>query len=84
MAARRGTTNIWVIFSVVATVMTFACGFVWSIIQGQVNDNKADLAKYKEDSRWQYATKDYVNGQITGIKDEEKTFRWGLERKGCQ
>ena len=67
--------SVWIILSVAVTVMFGIFGFVWSIITGQINDVKADFNKYQSDARWAYATKDYVNGKIDGIKDEETTYR---------
>ena len=84
--ARRiggGNTSIWVILSVAVTVMFGVFTFIWSIIQGQINDVKTEFVKYQSDARWNFATKDYVNGKIEGIKDEETTYRKGLERKAC-
>lgn len=73
--------SVWIILSVAVTVMFGVFGFVWSIIQGQINEFKTDFIKYQSDARWQYATKDYVNGKIDGIKDEEATYRKYVERK---
>ena len=73
--------SVWIILSVAVTVMFGVFGFVWSIIQGQINEFKTDFIKYQTDARWQYATKDYVNGKIDGIKDEETTYRKYVERK---
>ena len=78
-----GGATIWVILSVAVTVIFGVFTFVWSIIQGQINDMKAEFVKYQSDARWSYATKDYVNGKIEGIKDEETTYRKGLERRSC-
>jgi len=75
--------SVWIILSVAVTVMFGIFGFVWSIITGQINDVKIEFTKYQNDARWNFATKDYVNGKIDGIKDEETTYRKGLERKTC-
>ena len=80
MPAVRQTSNIWIILGVAATVFSTAFGFVWSVISGQNAELRNDLVKYQTDARWQFATKDYVNGKIEGIKEEETTYRKGLER----
>ncbi len=81
MAASKTNASVWVILSVAVTVLFSIFGFVWSILEGQVSELRSDLNKSKEDARWQYATKDYLNGKIDGIKDEEKTYREGLEKR---
>lgn len=80
MTARRTNASVWVILSVAATVLFGVFGFVWSIIEGQVSELRSSLDKAKEDARWSYATKDYVNGKIDGIKEEELTYRKGIEK----
>jgi hypothetical protein len=81
MPAPRTSASVWVILGVAATVLFSVFGFVWSIIEGQVSELRGSLEKAKEDARWSYATKDYVNGKIDGIKDEEKTYRDGIEKR---
>lgn len=81
MPARRETTSIWVVLGVAVTVLFGVFSFVWSVIQAQVTDLKAEFSKYQGDARWSYATKDYVNGKIEGIKEEQATYRRGLERE---
>lgn len=78
--ASRTQTSVWVILSVALTAMFGVFGFVWSIVQSQISEIRQDISKYKEDVRWQYATKDFVNGKLDGIRDEETTYRKGLER----
>jgi hypothetical protein len=80
MPAARTNASVWVILGLAATVLFSVFGFVWSILEGQVSELRTSLEKAKEDARWSYATKDYVNGKVDGIKDEEKTYREGLER----
>ena len=80
MPAPRTGTSVWVILGVAVTVMFGVFSFVWSVVQAQVSDLKAEFTKYQADARWQYATKDYVNGKLDGLKDEEMTYRKGLER----
>ena len=82
MAGGRAQTSasVWVILSVALTAMFGVSSFVWSIIQSQISEIRSDIGKYKEDARWQYATKDYVNGKLDGIQQEEATYRKGLER----
>lgn len=80
MPAARTSSSVWVILSVAATVLFAVFGFVWSIIEGQVSELRGDLNKAIENARWSYATKDYVNGKIDGIKEEQLTYRKGLER----
>lgn len=81
MPARQATTSIWVVLGVAVTVLFGVFSFVWSIIQGQVTDLKTEFVKYQNDARWSYATKDYVNGKLEGLKEEELTYRKGLERE---
>ncbi len=84
MASRSSGTSLWVILSLAATVMFGIFGFVWSIIQGQVNDLKTEFVKYQADSRWAYASKDFVIGKLEGIKEEETTYRkYAAEKKLC-
>lgn len=82
--ATSGNATIWVILSVAVTVMFGVFGFIWSIIQAQITDMKTEFVKYQSDSRWQYATKDFVTGKLEGIKDEEATYRRGLEKTSCK
>ena len=79
MATKAGP-GVWVTMSAAATVLFGLFGFVWSILQGQITELRADLNKAREDSRWNYATKDYLNGKLDGIREEERTFRRWLER----
>lgn len=78
--AVRASPSVWVTMSAAATVLFGLFGFVWSILQGQVNDLRNELSRAKEDARWSYATKDFVEGKINGIKEEEGTYRKWLER----
>lgn len=80
MPAPRRPSNIWVILSVAATVAFGIFSFVWSVIEGQISELRNDFVKYQADARWNFATKDYVNGKIDGIEKEELTYRKGLER----
>ena len=80
MPAPRRNSNVWIILSVAATVAFGLFSFVWSVIEGQISELRNDFVKYQGDARWNFATKDYVNGKIDGIKDEELTYRKGLER----
>lgn len=74
MPARMvSSTSVWVILSVAVTVAFGLFGFVWSILEGQISDVKNEL-------KWSYATKDFVIGKIDGIKDEEQTYRKGIEK----
>ena len=75
MPAPRTSGNVWIILSVAVTVMFGVFGFVWSIVTAQISEVRSDLTKYKDDARWTFATKDYVNGKIDGIKEEEATYR---------
>lgn len=86
MATRRSGSNLWIIFSVAVTVAFGLFGFVWSIVEGQIGDNKRDydnkiaelrndFIKYQTEARWNFATKDFVTGKIDGIKEEEATYR---------
>jgi len=80
MAVKAGT-SVWVTMSAAATVLFGLFGFVWSILEGQISELRKDLDKSREDARWNYATKDYLNGKLEGIKEEERTYRRGLERE---
>jgi len=80
MAGRSGA-SVWITMSAAATVLFGLFGFVWSILQGQITELRADLRKATEDARWNYATKDYVNGKLEGLKDEERTYRRGVDRE---
>jgi len=75
MPTPRTNTTVWVILSLAATVLFGVSSFVWSILEGQISELRADMNKATQDARWQYATKDYVNGKIDGIKEEEATYR---------
>lgn len=79
--ATKSSASVWVTMSAAATVLFGLFGFVWSILEGQINDLRKEMDKAREDARWNYATKDYVNGKIDGIKEEERTYRRGLERE---
>ncbi len=81
MATGKTNASVWVILSVAATVLFGVFGFVWSILEGQISELRNDVNKATADARWQYATKDFVDGKINGIKDEEKTYREGLEKR---
>ena len=81
MAQRRSSTGIWIILSVAVTIAFGIFSFVWSVVESQINDLRNDFVKYQTDARWNFATKDFVIGKLDGIKDEEKTYRKGLERQ---
>lgn len=81
MAQRRSSSGIWIILSVAVTVVFGIFSFVWSIVEGQIAELRNDFVKYQSDARWNFATKDYVNGKIDGIEKEETTYRKGLERQ---
>lgn len=80
MPAARTSTSFWVVLGVAATIFFGVSSFVWSILQGQISELRTSLDKAKEDARWSYATKDYVNGKVDGIKEEEQAYRKGIER----
>jgi len=80
VTVRKTQTSVWVILSVALTAMFGVSSFVWSIVQSQITEIRADIGKFKDDARWQYATKDFVTGKIDGIQQEEATYRKGLER----
>lgn len=81
MAARKSGSAIWIILSVAVTVSFGIFSFIWSVVEGQISELRNDFVKGQTDARWNFATKDYVNGKIEGMKDEEKTYRDGMERR---
>src|SRR5665213_1947203 len=88
MSARgssSGGMNYWVIvIAVIGVIMSIGNGF-WSLAnpKGDITELKADFAAYKKEvsdtMRWSTASKDFVTGQIAAIKDENATYRRGLE-----
>lgn len=81
MAQRRSNSGIWIILSVAVTISFGIFSFVWSIVEGQIAELRNDFVKYQTDARWNFATKDFVIGKIDGIKDEEATYRKGIEQR---
>ena len=75
MPAARPNTSTWVVVGIIATAGFSAFTFVWSVVEGQISEMRADFTKAQADARWQYATKDYVNGKIDEINHEEQTYR---------
>lgn len=80
-STRRTGSSVWIIMSVAVTVLFGVFSFVWTIVEGQISEVRADLMKYQSDNRWSYATKDFVTGKVDGIKEEETTYRRMLERQ---
>ena len=66
-------------------VMSLGNGF-WSLAnpRGDIKELKDDVgkqfAKIENDLKWQFASKDLVNGKIDSIKEENTTYRLGMER----
>ena len=91
MAARRtggggSNTSQWVIvIAGLGVVMSLGNGF-WSLanprgdIKELKDDNEKHFAKLENDLKWQFASKDLVNGKIDSIKEEGVTYRLGMER----
>src|ERR1017187_5416624 len=90
MAARRtgggSNTSQWVIvIAGLGVVMSLGNGF-WSLanprgdIKELKDDNEKHFAKLENDLKWQFASKDLVNGKIESIKEEGTTYRLGMER----
>ena len=90
MAARRtsggSNTSQWVIvIAGLGVVMSLGNGF-WSLanprgdIKELKDDNEKHFAKLENDLKWQFASKDLVNGKIDSIKEESTTYRLGMER----
>jgi hypothetical protein len=89
MAARRAnvgsSTSQWVIvIAGLGVVMSLGNGF-WSLAnpRGDIKELKDDVgkqfAKIENDLKWQFASKDLVNGKIDSIKEENTTYRRGME-----
>src|ERR1035437_3057498 len=92
MAIRRrytsggSSTSQWVIvIAGLGVVMSLGNGF-WSLAnpRGDIKELKDDMskqfAKIENDLKWQFASKDLVNGKIDSIKEENVTYRLGMER----
>ena len=90
MAARRtgggSNTSQWVIvIAGLGVVMSLGNGF-WSLanprgdIKELKDDNEKHFAKLENDLKWQFASKGLVNGKIDSIKEENTTYRLGMER----
>ena len=77
-AARRDSRNTLIISSAAVTIAFGVFSFVWSVIEGQISELRNDFIKYQTEARWNFANKDYVNGKIEGIKEEQKTYRGGI------
>ena len=66
-------------------VMSLGNGF-WSLAnpRGDIKELKDDVgkqfAKIENDLKWQSASKDLANGKIDSIKEENTTYRLGMER----
>lgn len=89
MATRRtgggSNTSQWVIvIAGLGVVMSLGNGF-WSLAnpRGDIKELKDDVgkqfAKIENDLKWQFASKDLVNGKVDSIKEENLTYRRGLE-----
>ena len=81
MAQLRTSSSVWIILSVAVTVAFGIFSFVWSVVESQITELRNDMIKYQGEARWNFATKDFVIGKIDGMKEEEATFRKGLERQ---
>lgn len=89
-ASKTAGTSYWVVILAAASVVVSIGSNILSNskeeiknvkidISAQIHELKADFLKWQNDARWNYATKDFVNGRIDGIKEEEKTYRKGVE-----
>ena len=65
-------------------VMSLGNGF-WSLAnpRGDIKELKDDVnkqfAKIENDLKWSFASKDLVNGKVDSIKEENLTYRRGME-----